>query len=52
VEPVIRDDLTKASWPKFLHPWPLSDSFFLVSCQPRAGAPWGFTWPTCSTIWR
>ena len=41
VEPVIRDDLTKASWPKFLHPWPLSGSVFLVSCQPRAGAPWG-----------
>ena len=41
VAPVIRDDLTKASWPKFLHPWPLDDSFFLVSCQPRAGAPWG-----------
>lgn len=41
VEPLIRDGLTKASWPKFLHPWPLSDSFFLVACQPAASRPWG-----------
>lgn len=41
VEPLIRDGLTKANWPKFLHPWPLSASFFLVACKPAPAAPWG-----------
>jgi hypothetical protein len=41
VEPIILDGLTQASWPKFLHPYPLSDKYFLVSCQPSPGAPWG-----------
>ncbi len=34
VEPIIRDRLVDGSWPKFLHPYPLSDKYFLVSCQP------------------
>ncbi|MCX7045646.1 MAG: SUMF1/EgtB/PvdO family nonheme iron enzyme [Candidatus Sumerlaeota bacterium] len=29
------------SWPKFLHPYPLSDKYFLVSMQPDGGSPWG-----------
>ena len=41
IEPIIRDNLTDASWPKFLHPWPLSDKYFLVAAQPTAGAKWG-----------
>jgi formylglycine-generating enzyme required for sulfatase activity len=41
VEPVIRDGLTQANWPKFLHPWPLSDGFFLTAGRPSAAAPWG-----------
>lgn len=41
VEPVIRDGLTLDSWPKFLHPFPLSEQFFLVSCKPEPDAPWG-----------
>jgi len=41
VEPIIKDGLVKASWPKFLHPWPLSDKHFLVSAQPSASANWG-----------
>ncbi|MBI2299044.1 MAG: NPCBM/NEW2 domain-containing protein, partial [Armatimonadetes bacterium] len=41
VEPVIRDALVDGSWPKFLHPYPLSDSYFLVSMQPDAQSPWG-----------
>jgi len=41
VEPVIADALVDGSWPKFLHPYPLSDKYFLVSCQPTAGEPWG-----------
>ncbi len=41
VEPVIADGLVNGSWPKFLHPWPLSDKYFLVSCKPSANALWG-----------
>ena len=41
VEPVISDGLTLASWPKFLHPYPLSGRFFLVSCKPTPHSPWG-----------
>lgn len=37
----IRDGLTAASWPKFLHPWPLSEKQFLVSMKPSPSAPWG-----------
>jgi formylglycine-generating enzyme required for sulfatase activity len=41
VEPAMLDLPIAQTWPKFLHPWPLSDSCFLVSAQPAAGAPWG-----------
>lgn len=41
VEPKIRDDLVKASWPKFLHPWPLDGDYFLVAAQPTAQSEWG-----------
>ncbi|HUT24501.1 MAG TPA: SUMF1/EgtB/PvdO family nonheme iron enzyme [Sumerlaeia bacterium] len=41
VEPVILDGLVGASWPKFLHPFPLSDKYFLVSCKPDPSANWG-----------
>ncbi|MBI3922446.1 MAG: SUMF1/EgtB/PvdO family nonheme iron enzyme [Armatimonadetes bacterium] len=41
VEPVIADTLVDGSWPKFLHPYPLSDKYFLVSCKPNPSAPWG-----------
>ena len=41
VPPVIRDQLVGNSWPRFLHPWPLSENHFLVSCQPDANSPWG-----------
>ena len=41
VEPVIRDGLVDGSWPKFLHPYPLSDKYFLVSCKPTQQAKWG-----------
>ncbi|MBI5831650.1 MAG: SUMF1/EgtB/PvdO family nonheme iron enzyme [Armatimonadetes bacterium] len=41
VKQVIADQLVNDSWPKFLHPYPLSEKYFLVSCQPKAGAPWG-----------
>lgn len=41
VEAILRDTLVDGSWPKFLHPWPLSDKYFLVSCQPTRQARWG-----------
>ena len=41
VEPVIKDGLVNASWPRFLHPWPLDEKYFLVSCQTSNNAPWG-----------
>ncbi|MFV1966976.1 MAG: SUMF1/EgtB/PvdO family nonheme iron enzyme, partial [Pirellulaceae bacterium] len=41
VEMIIRDGLTLASWPKFLHPYPLSEKYFLVSCKPSPNDNWG-----------
>ncbi|MFP4500915.1 MAG: SUMF1/EgtB/PvdO family nonheme iron enzyme [Candidatus Hydrogenedentota bacterium] len=41
VEPIIRDQLVDDSWPKFLHPYPLSEKYFLVSCKPTPDAHWG-----------
>jgi len=41
VERVVADALVNASWPKFLHPYPLSEKYFLVSMMPKAGAKWG-----------
>jgi hypothetical protein len=41
VEMLISDGLTRDSWPKFLHPYPLSDKHFLVSCKPSPQAAWG-----------
>ncbi len=39
--PLISDNLVDASWPKFLHPYPLSDKYFLVSCKPTPDSLWG-----------
>lgn len=41
VVPKIEDKLTEHSWPKFLHPWPLSDKYFLAACKPSPEALWG-----------
>ncbi|MCH8119398.1 MAG: SUMF1/EgtB/PvdO family nonheme iron enzyme [Planctomycetes bacterium] len=41
VQPLIQDKLAMGSWPKFLHPWPLSERYFLVSCKPRPNDLWG-----------
>ncbi len=38
---LIVDNLVDASWPKFLHPYPLSEKYFLVACQPTAQSLWG-----------
>jgi formylglycine-generating enzyme required for sulfatase activity len=41
VKGIIKDELVNASWPKFLHPYPLSDKYFLVSCKPTEKSLWG-----------
>ncbi len=41
VEPIIVDQLVNNSWPKFLHPYPLSEKYFLVSCKPSPKSLWG-----------
>ncbi len=41
VEPLIEDRLTEHSWPKFLHPYPLSEKYFLVACKPTPYSLWG-----------
>ena len=41
VEPIIRDNLADGVWPQFLHPFPLSEKHFLVSCKPSPEALWG-----------
>ncbi len=41
VKPLIEDKLTLDTWPKFLHPWPLSEKYFIVACKPRPRDLWG-----------
>jgi len=41
VEPLIADRLVDASWPKFLHPWPLNEKYYLAACRPGPGSLWG-----------
>jgi formylglycine-generating enzyme required for sulfatase activity len=41
VLPLIEDKLTENSWPKYLHPWPLSDKYFIVSAKPTPTDLWG-----------
>ena len=40
-EPVVRDRLTSHDWPKFLHPFPLSEKYVLVAAKPAPTALWG-----------
>jgi len=39
-KPMIRDNLLGGNWPMFLHPYPLSDKYFLVSCKMNLKSPW------------
>ena len=41
VMPVIKDRLVSGVYPRFLHPYPLSENYFLVSAQLAASMPWG-----------
>jgi len=36
----IRDNLVDNDWPKFLHPYPLSDKYFFVSCWLNPKSIW------------
>ena len=41
VKRIVRDGLTMDSWPKFLHPYPLSEKYALVSGKPTPESLWG-----------
>ncbi|MCY2990871.1 MAG: SUMF1/EgtB/PvdO family nonheme iron enzyme [Planctomycetota bacterium] len=41
VEPLIRDQLADGVWPQFLHPYPLSGKYFLVSAKLSPNSLWG-----------
>lgn len=40
VEPIACDLPIAQNWPKFLHPFPISETLFLVSCKRSAQSPW------------
>jgi len=41
VEPQLLDLPIGRSWPKFLHPYPLDEHFYIVSAKPSPTQPWG-----------
>ena len=41
VEPIVRDRLADYSWPKFCHPWPLSQDYVIVTARPTEKDGWG-----------
>ncbi len=41
VPTVIKDNLADGIFPRFLHPYPLSENYFLVSAQPTPQSAWG-----------
>ena len=41
VEPVIKEKLVLGTWPLFLHPYPLSEKYFIVACRPSVDRNWG-----------
>jgi formylglycine-generating enzyme required for sulfatase activity len=41
VKAVMGDKIVDNSWPKFLHPYPLDEHYFLVSAQPTEKHHWG-----------
>ncbi len=40
IQPLIEDKLTSKTWPKFAHPWPLNEKYFLTTCKLNARSPW------------
>jgi formylglycine-generating enzyme required for sulfatase activity len=41
VEPEVRDRLADFYWPHFLHPYPLSQKYFITAMKPNRDALWG-----------
>jgi formylglycine-generating enzyme required for sulfatase activity len=41
VKGIIKDQLVQDAWPKFLHPYPLNEKYFLVAAKPTPSALWG-----------
>lgn len=41
VLPVVRDRLPDGIWPQFLHPYPLNDTYFVVSAKLTPESLWG-----------
>ncbi len=41
VKGTIKDSLVDGSWPKFLHPYPITDKHFLVAAKPTPQSNWG-----------
>lgn len=41
ITPKVRDTLVNGDWPLFLHPYPLSEKYFLVSAKPKKDLSWG-----------
>jgi len=41
VDPITTDGLVNRSRPRFVHPFPIDEHFFLVTCQPDAKSPFG-----------
>lgn len=41
VAPEVRDRLADFYWPHFLHPYPLSEKYFITAMKPAPGALWG-----------
>jgi formylglycine-generating enzyme required for sulfatase activity len=41
VQAIIRDQLADGVWPQFLHPYPLSEKYFLVSAKLTPASLWG-----------
>lgn len=41
VERIVADGLTRNSWPKFLHPYPINDKYFVVSAKPTPSSQFG-----------
>jgi formylglycine-generating enzyme required for sulfatase activity len=40
IEPVANDRLVAGTWPRFLHPYPLNDKYFLAACKTDEPTPW------------
>ncbi len=47
VEAEVRDRMADGCWPRFLQPWPLSDTYFLVAMKATPQSLWGIYLVDC-----